>query len=174
MLAWLDICLCNCIILIYSYLPIKPPGMNQAIGYASQHIWCLSQARKNWEGCTRNGIWRKNGGDVRDGGTNLSGLGGIVGASACVIFILHEKIQKIEKCTFWYQLTRIVPDKVQRAVKWFCATVTYLFHYLPLPKICCFDLRFPIFVYGRFRQVSGKEPWFPVWFWFLRNCRFLD
>jgi len=22
------------------------------------------------------------------------------------------------KCTFWYQLTRVVPDNVQRAVKW--------------------------------------------------------
>jgi len=26
----------------------------------------------------------------------------IVGASACVIFILHQKIQKIAKCTFWW------------------------------------------------------------------------
>jgi len=24
---------------------------NQATRYASQHIWCLSQARINWEGC---------------------------------------------------------------------------------------------------------------------------
>jgi len=24
------------------------------------------------------------------------------------------------KCTFWYQLTWVVPDKVQRAVKWLC------------------------------------------------------
>jgi len=41
----------------------------------------------------------------------------IVGASACVIFILHQKIQKMVKYTFWYQLTWGVPDKVQRAVK---------------------------------------------------------
>jgi len=41
---------------------------NQATGYASQHIWCLSQARINWEGCARNGIWHKNGGDGRDRG----------------------------------------------------------------------------------------------------------
>jgi len=41
----------------------------------------------------------------------------IVGVSATVIFILHQKIQKIAKCTFWYQLTRVVPEKVQRAVK---------------------------------------------------------
>ena len=41
--------------------------LNQAIGYASQHIWCLSQARINWEGCVRKGIRGKNGGDGRDG-----------------------------------------------------------------------------------------------------------
>ena len=47
----------------------------------------------------------------------------IVGASACVIFILFQKIQKMAKCIFWYQLTRVVPDKVQRAVKWLCVCV---------------------------------------------------
>jgi len=49
---------------------------NQATGYASQHIWCLSQARINWEGCVRKGIQHKNGGDGRGGGTNYSGCGG--------------------------------------------------------------------------------------------------
>jgi len=43
--------------------------INQAIGYASQHILCLFQARINWEGCARKVIRRKNGGDGRDGGT---------------------------------------------------------------------------------------------------------
>jgi len=38
--------------------------------------------------------------------------------SACVIFILHQKIQKMVKCTFCYQLTRLVQEKVQRAIKW--------------------------------------------------------
>jgi len=36
--------------------------VNQATGYASQHIWCLSQARINWEGCGKKDIQRKNGG----------------------------------------------------------------------------------------------------------------
>ena len=36
--------------------------LNQATGYASQHIWCLSQARINWHSCSRKGIWYKNGG----------------------------------------------------------------------------------------------------------------
>jgi len=44
--------------------------------------------------------------------------GGSVIVSACVIFILHQKIQKMAKCTFWYWLIRVVPEKVQRAVKW--------------------------------------------------------
>jgi len=35
--------------------------------YASQHIWCLSQARINWEGCVRKGILHKNRGDGRNG-----------------------------------------------------------------------------------------------------------
>jgi len=36
----------------------------------------------------------------------------------CLCYLhLHQKIQKMVKCTFWYQLTRVVPDKVQRAVK---------------------------------------------------------
>jgi len=35
---------------------------NHTTGYASQHIWCLSQARIKWEGCGRKGIRRKNGG----------------------------------------------------------------------------------------------------------------
>jgi len=42
----------------------------------------------------------------------------MVGASACAIFILLQKIQKMAKCAFWYRLTRVVLDKVQRAIKW--------------------------------------------------------
>ena len=34
---------------------------NEATGYARQHIWCLSQARINWEGCSRNGTRRRSG-----------------------------------------------------------------------------------------------------------------
>ena len=49
----------------------------------------------------------------------------IVGASACVIFIilLLQKIWKMAKCTFWYRLTQVVPDKVQGAVKLLCVCV---------------------------------------------------
>ena len=30
------------------------------------------------------------------------------------------------ECFFWYQLTRVVPDKIQRAVKWLCVCVILL------------------------------------------------
>jgi len=99
----------------------------QATGYASQHIWCLSQARINWEGCARKGILHKNGGYGRGGGHQLVWMGWqsiqIVGASVSVIFILLQKIQKMVKCTFWYRLTRVVLDKVHRAIKWLCMCV---------------------------------------------------
>ena len=40
---------------------------SQASRYAIQHIWCLSQARINWEGCGRKGIRRKIGGMMEVG-----------------------------------------------------------------------------------------------------------
>jgi len=43
---------------------------NPATRYASQHIWCLSQATINWEGCARKGIRHETGVDGRGGGTN--------------------------------------------------------------------------------------------------------
>jgi len=55
----------------------------------------------------------------------------ILGASACIMFILLRKIQKMAKCTFWYRLTRdIVPDKVQKAVKLLCVCVCVFVLYL--------------------------------------------
>jgi len=54
----------------------------------------------------------------------------IAGVSACVIFILHQKIQKLAKCAFWYQLTWVVPDKVQRAVKWLYVCGAYVLCHL--------------------------------------------
>ena len=38
--------------------------------------------------------------------------------SACVIFILHQKIPKMAKCTFGYWLIWVVVDEVQKAIKW--------------------------------------------------------
>ena len=61
---------------------------NQATEYASQHIWCLSQGRINWEGCGRKVIRCKNAGEK--GGSLISPDGvapsQIVGVSASVIF----------------------------------------------------------------------------------------
>ena len=36
--------------------------INRATGYASQHIWCPSQTRINWEDCGRKSIQHRNGG----------------------------------------------------------------------------------------------------------------
>ena len=74
--------------------------------YASQDIWCLAQARINWEGCARKGIrhkmvWMAEGCQlVRMGWQSIR----IVGASACVIFILLQKILKMayKDMTFGY------------------------------------------------------------------------
>jgi len=42
----------------------------------SSIFMCLSQARVNWEGCNRKGIWHKNGGI--DGGGLLISPDGVV------------------------------------------------------------------------------------------------
>jgi len=69
-----------------------------ATGYVSQHIWCLSQARINWEGCTRKGTRHKMEG-MSEVGALISWEGGqsirIVGVSAFVIFTSLQKIQKM-------------------------------------------------------------------------------
>jgi len=62
---------------------------DQATGYASQHIWCLSQAKINWEGCGRKGIRHKNGGDDLRGSLispDEVASSWIVGVSVSVIF----------------------------------------------------------------------------------------
>ena len=72
--------------------------------------------------------------------------------SACVIFILHQKIQKMAKCTFWYQLTQVVPDKVQRAVKWLYVCVC----------VCvCIDLLATEFQYYLNCVTSATSPYEP-------------
>jgi len=68
-----------------------------ATGYASQHIWCLSQARTKWEGCGRNVIQHKNG-EMTRGGPLISPDGlapsRMVGVSASIIFPCTIKVQK--------------------------------------------------------------------------------
>jgi len=101
----------------------KPPGMQA-------YLVPVPSQDKLGRLC-KEGILLKNGGDGRgeapirlDGWQSIQ----IVVASACVIFILLQKIQKMAKCTFWYRLTRVVPDKVQRAVKWLCV-VCYVYNF---------------------------------------------
>jgi len=65
-------------------------------GYASQHIWCLSQARINWEGCSMKGVSRKNGG-MGMWVADLSGWSGAQPDCQCVCLCylpLHHKVHK--------------------------------------------------------------------------------
>jgi len=49
----------------------------------------------------------------------------IVGVSACVIFILHQKIQKMAKCTLWYQLTPVVGQSPESCKMVVCVCVCH-------------------------------------------------
>ena len=64
--------------------------LTKPLGIASQHIYCLSQARINWEGCSRKGIWHKKWGGGDGGGLLISPDGvapcRIVSVSGSVIF----------------------------------------------------------------------------------------
>jgi len=53
---------CSCcreVHLLETTLQIYSHILHQATGYASQNIWCVSQARINWEGCGRKVIRRR-------------------------------------------------------------------------------------------------------------------
>jgi len=90
---------------------------NYATGYASQHIWCMSQARIKGEVATGEGIRRTNGGD--DGGGPLISPDGMVpsrkvGVSASVIFPCTIKSRS-------FLLLPAQPDKPgKRAIKGLC------------------------------------------------------
>jgi len=95
----------------------KPQGMQASIFDACHKQGSIGRVVPGRASGVKNG-------DGRDGAPIIVWMGWqsirIVCASASVIFILQQKIQKMAKCTFCYQLTRIVPDKVERAVKWLC------------------------------------------------------
>ena len=94
--------------------------LNQTTGYASQHIWCLSEARINWDGCGRKDVWHKDGRD--DGGVSLISPDGvassqIVSASACVVFRCTIKSIRISLALAHLGSTG------KMAVKWLCVCV---------------------------------------------------
>jgi len=55
------------ITLLNSVIIVVVVVVNHATGYASQHIWCLSQCKIKWEGCCRKGSRYKNGGMMEMG-----------------------------------------------------------------------------------------------------------
>jgi len=105
------------------FLTITDPGM-QASTYAIQHIWCLSQARINWEGCDRKGIWRKIwwmmevGASMVRMGWHPAGLSVHMPLLSSPHLITSRMMTDshtfqvwVGECLFWYRPTRVVPDK---------------------------------------------------------------
>jgi len=75
----------------------KPPGMQPGHRVWSQHIWCLSHARINWEGCARKGIWRKNVGMAEMGAPiSLDGMAVHPDCSCVCLCYLHFASEKPE------------------------------------------------------------------------------
>ena len=73
-------------------------------GYASQHIWCLSQARIKWEGCCKKGIRHQK--MPGDGGGSLIRPDGVtpswmVGVSASVIFPCKQNPERVSSTSLW-------------------------------------------------------------------------
>jgi len=106
------------------------PASHLASRYANQHIWCMSQARVNWEGCGRKSIWRKIGGrGMMEVGASMVQIGwrpaGLLVhlpllSSPCLIKSRmmtdsHNTFQVwVGECLLWYRPTQVVPDKVKR------------------------------------------------------------
>jgi len=70
---------------------------------SSIFLW-LSQARINWEGCGRKGIWHKTAEGI-DGGGLLISLDGV--SASCYPPQHHS----LEEAFFWHRLTRVVAEK---------------------------------------------------------------
>jgi len=68
--------------------------LNHATGYASQHVWCLSQDRTKWKGCGRKGISHKNGGMIKVGRWLVQMQWHPSGWSVCLPLPLHHKVQR--------------------------------------------------------------------------------
>jgi len=80
---------------------------NQATRYASQHIWCLFQARINWEGCSSKGIRRNNGGMMEVGHWLVQIEWCPSGWLVCLPCYLPLHHKSPEEDFFWHQLTQV-------------------------------------------------------------------
>jgi len=93
-----------------SHTETKPMGICKPVYLVPVPI----QARINWEG-------------MAEMGTPIS-PDGVAVHPDCWCVCLHfapEKIQKMAQYTLWYQLTRVVADKVHRVVKWLCVCYSH-------------------------------------------------
>jgi len=88
---------------------------NQATGKCNPAFLCLSQARINWEGCSRKGIRRKSGGF--DGGGLLIGPDGVTPTRIVRVSVLSDTLLSSlaplspEKAFFWHRITWVIPEK---------------------------------------------------------------
>jgi len=110
---------------------------NQATGYASQHIWCLSQVRLNWEDCGRKSIWHKNGGMMEVGRWLVRMELHPSGLSAC----LPLAPKSPEEDFFWHWLPGVVREKGCKMVVCVCTVYAFilldLLHYGNIPLGPC-------------------------------------
>ena len=92
---------------------------NQATEYASQHIWCLSEARINSEGCGRKVIWCKN---VGEKGESLISLDGVAPSQIVDVLACDISLCTINSRRFLLAAAHSgSPGK--RAVTWQCVCV---------------------------------------------------
>ena len=144
---------------------------NHATGYASQHIWCLSQATINWEGCGRNGIRCKMGNER--GGLLISPDGvapsWIVGVSASDISPYTIKSRR----RFLVALAHLGSPGL-RALKRLCVCVCVcVFHFSRWGRcisICRFWLQSPSLVTFTAFGFISHQTWFVSWIISVSGC----
>jgi len=100
-------------------------------GCANQHIWCLSQAKTNWEGCSRKGIQCKEWGMMQVGHSLIPMEWHPAGLSVCLPLISSLAPQSPEEDFFCHWLTRVVTEKGQYNGRGVCACV-----WLKYPPLC--------------------------------------
>jgi len=102
----------------------------QSSRYAIWHIWCLSQARINWEGCGMKSIRRKTGGRWRWGGSMVQIGRHPAGLSAHLSSprLIKSWMMTEENMIFWMSLPvpahRSSPG--QRTIKWLFVCISFI------------------------------------------------
>jgi len=71
----------------------------------------------------------------------------------------------VDECFFWYRLTRVVLDKIHRALQWLCV------HACMRACMCmCMNAVWPKKIYCKLASNWSTELWICVFFSLLRSC----